>query len=90
MAACAACVASPRLSTPSERDSLYAVITTAETAVTVAALAGKIPPADLALVQAQIAELRALVASTETTPTDWAAVLNKVALLSAAWIVRQD
>jgi len=85
--ALAACAGAPRTTTAQERADLLALLSTIETGLGVAHGTGKIPSDHYALALGQVADLRAAVAASETTPVSAAELLNRVLGLAAAWAI---
>ena len=88
LALLAACAGGPRVTTPEERNTLFATLTTIETALGVLHATGKITTSDYQLANAQVADLRAAVAASETTPVSAADLLARVTALAAAWAIQ--
>ena len=85
--ALASCAGAPRTTTVQERADLLALLSTIETALGVMHGTGKIPTSDYQLATAQVADLRAAVAASETTPVSAVDLLNRVLGLAAAWAI---
>ncbi len=84
----AACSGAPRTTTPDERATMLATLTTVETALGVLHATGKIPTSDYSLALGQVADLRAAVAASETTPVTAADLLARITALAAAWAIQ--
>ena len=78
-------VLTPRVTTATERAHANQTLTTVESLVLAAVIAGKLKPDDLAKTQAAIAELRQLVKDSETVPMGIADLTLRVANLAATW-----
>lgn len=88
--ALAACASAPRTTTAQERADLLALLSTVETALGVMHGTGKIPTVDYQLATTQVADLRAAVATSETTPVSTVDLLNRVLGLAAAWAIQVE
>lgn len=84
----AACSGSPRTTTPDERATLLATLTTIETALGVMQATGKLPAGDYALAIGQVADLRAAVAASETQAVTAADLMARITALAAAWAIQ--
>lgn len=85
-----ACATGPRVITVEERDTAQGLLSAIDTAITAAAIAGKIPAEDAQLAHAQVAALRSKVDAATATPVYWTDLLNDVLLMASAWAVRAD
>ena len=85
----AACSASPTPSTPEQRLWATATLDLVTVAVSAAQTAGRITPAQFETATIQLAQLRQVVASSETTPVAWQSVLTQIAAMAIAWIPPQ-
>lgn len=83
-----ACTTTPSVTTESERAIAEATLTTAESVLTGLMLAGKVTPAEHAVATQQLAELRALVASSATVPVRWLDVYQRVLNFGMTWAAR--
>ena len=88
--ALAACAGLPRTTTPAERADLGSKLATIETALGVLKSTGKIPAEHYAQGMQQVADLRAAVAASETTPVTVADLFNRAVGLAAARAIRLD
>ena len=88
--ALAACAGLPRTTTPAERADLGSKLATIETALGVLKSTGKIPAEHYAQAMQQVADLRAAVAASETTPVTVADLFNRAVGLAAAWAITLD
>ena len=69
---------------------MLSVLTTVETALSVALATGKIPQADYQLAITQVADVRAAIAASETSPVSAADLLNRVLALAATWAIVKE
>lgn len=90
MLALAACAGLPRVTTPAERADLGSMLATIETALGVLKATGKIPADHYAQGMQQVADLRAAVAASETSPVTVADLFNRALGLAAAWAITLD
>ena len=88
--ALAACAGLPRTTTPAERADLGSKLATIETALGVLKSTGKIPAEHYAQGMQQVADLRAAVAASETSPVTVADLFNRAVGLAAAWAITLD
>ena len=88
--ALAACAGLPRTTTTAERADLGSKLATIETALGVLKSTGKIPAEHYAQAMQQVADLRAAVAASETTPVTVADLFNRAVGLAAAWAITLD
>jgi len=79
-----------RVTTRQERDQANTAISLAELAVTTANAAGKLKPEQLEAATAELAVLRAFVASSETTPVTVADLALRVATITARWTAAKE
>ena len=85
--ALAACAGLPRTTTPAERAEVGSMLATIETALGVLKATGKIPAEHYAQGMQQVADLRAAVAASETTPVTYSDLFNRALGLAAAWAI---
>lgn len=85
--ALAACAGLPRTTTPAERAEVGSMLATIETALGVLKATGKIPADHYAQAMQQVADLRAAVAASETTPVTYSDLFNRALGLAAAWAI---
>lgn len=90
LVALAACAGLPRTTTPAERADLGSILATIETALGVLKATGKIPADHYAQGMQQVADLRAAIAASETTPVTVADLFNRAVGLAAAWAITLD
>lgn len=76
-----------RVSTVDERAAANAIVTTFETALLAAEAAGKIDAEKAQLARTDIAAMRTLIASTETTPLHWADIYQQAMNLGLKWAI---
>jgi len=79
----------PRTTTERERAMALETLQTAETALVVLQAAGKITAEDNALAMEQLAQLRADVESSATTPVAYSDLLHRVIQFGARWAMPQ-
>ena len=84
----AACASGPRTSTLEERTIAHTVITSVDSAVTVAAAAHKVTPEKAALAQEQLRRLRDAVVASETKPVTFSDLLNEITLIAVEWLAK--
>jgi hypothetical protein len=82
----AAC-ATARVSTQEERTIALTTVTTFETALAAAVLAGKVDQAKAQLAYADVADLRKLIADSETQPIGWADLYQRALNLGLKWAI---
>ena len=85
--ALAACAGLPRTTTVAERAEVGSMLATIETALGVLKATGKIPAEHYAQGMQQVADLRAAVAASETTPVTYSDLFNRALGLAAAWAI---
>ena len=85
--ALAACAGLPRTTTVAERAEVCSMLATIETALGVLKATGKIPAEHYAQGMQQVADLRAAVAASETTPVTYSDLFNRALGLAAAWAI---
>lgn len=90
LVALAACAGLPRTTTPAERADLGSMLATIETTLGVAKATGKIPADHYAQGMQQVADLRAAIAASETSPVTVADLFNRAVGLAAAWAITLD
>lgn len=90
LVALAACAGLPRTTTPAERAEVGSMLATIETALGVLKATGKIPADHYAQGMQQVADLRAAVAASETTPVTVSDLFNRALGLAAAWAITLD
>lgn len=90
LVALAACAGLPRVTTPAERADLGSMLATIETALGVLKATGKIPADHYAQGMQQVADLRAAIAASETSPVTVADLFNRALGLAAAWAITLD
>lgn len=82
----ASCSASPRVSTPTERQTALAALTVVDVGLAAALAAGKITPAMHVQATGQVNELRVYVMNSEHEPVQWADMFARIAALALAWV----
>ena len=82
-----ACAGLPRVTTPEERATLLTTLTTIETGLAVMHSTGKLPTEHYGVALGQVADLRAAVAASETSPVSVADIVNRATALAAAWAI---
>lgn len=87
LVALAACAGLPRTTTHAERAEVGSLLATIETALGVAKATGKIPADHYAQAMQQVADLRAAVAASETTPVTVSDLMNRALAIAAAWAI---
>lgn len=90
LVALAACAGLPRTTTHAERADLGSMLATIETALGVLKATGKIPADHYAQGMQQVADLRAAIAASETSPVTVADLFNRAIGLAAAWAITLD
>lgn len=88
--ALAACAGLPRPTTPAERADLGSMLATIETALGVLKATGKIPADHYAQGMQQVADLRAAIAASETSPVTYSDLLNRALAIAAQWAITLD
>lgn len=86
----AGCASGPRTSTSDERATAFATLTTIETCLAILVATEKIPEPDYAAAMAQVSELRAMVANSETVEMAWPDLMQRIANLSIRWLVPRE
>lgn len=80
----------PRLTTEGERAEASETLRLIETGAVAAHVAGKLKPGDLNLIIRQLGELEQVVQRSETEPVSWRSIARQIAVLAAAWAVREQ
>lgn len=85
-----ACASSPAVTTPEERAQLNEAVSLLEAGVLAWGLEHPDRSADTTTALAQVAELRALVAASETTPVSFADVRQRIVNFGLAWLAKKN
>jgi hypothetical protein len=80
------CASAPQTSTLEQRAMANTILVNAETIVLGLRVAGELNEADATLALAQIAEVRALVTSSEHVGMDWATVMQRAVNIGLQWV----